>query len=234
MHELGATIPVECIMLTTHEFRSDQLCGTHQVPSYAAWLAQADMRPAYRYHLGMLQLLQWRNPGERWVLKAPSHMASIEALVAVYPDARIVQTHRDPLTVMASAASILYGTAWVRSDDVDAERILSWFSGESCAYLLDGATRLRESGTINPAQFFDVRYHNLVRDPVGTIGSVYEHFGLALSDQTAAGIRAYLKAKPKDKHGAHHYSFDDTGFDRDRERERFTAYQKRYGVPSEL
>jgi hypothetical protein len=234
MHELGATIPVECIVLTTHEFRSDHLCGEHQVPSYAAWLAQADMRPAYRYHRGMLQLLQWRNPGERWVLKAPSHMASLDALLAVYPDARIVQTHRDPLTVMASSASILYATAWVRSDEVDAERILSWFSGEACAYLLDGAVRLRDSGHVDPAQFFDVRYHDLMSDPVGTIGNLYERFGLHLSDRTAASIRAYLEAKPKGKHGAHRYSFADTGFDRERERARFAAYQERYGVPSEV
>ncbi len=234
MHELGAKIPVECIVLTAHEFLSDHLCGEHQVPTYAAWLAQTDMRPAYRYHRQMLQLLQWRAPRERWVLKAPSHMAALEALLAVYPDARIVQTHRDPLQVMGSVASILCATAWVRSDAVDPARILQWFGGASCAALLANAERVRQSGIVAAEQFFDVRYEDLVRDPCGTIAGIYRHFGFRYTAEAQSRMRAYLAAKPKDRHGAHRYSFADTGFDRDTERRRFAAYQERYGVLSEV
>jgi hypothetical protein len=234
MHELGARIPVECIVLTAHSFRSDQLSGAHQVPRYAAWLAGADMRPAYVCHREMLQLLQWRTPAERWVLKAPSHMASLDALFAVYPDARVVQTHRDPLRVMASVVSILFATAWVRSDRVDAGLLLQWFGGESCAQLVDGAVRLRDGGAVDPSQFFDVRYQDLLDDPFGTIGGVYEHFGLAYSAEAESRMRAYLEVKPKDKHGAHRYSFSDTGFDLATERRRFAAYQERFDVPSEV
>jgi len=234
MHELGAKIPVECIVLMMREFLSDHLSGLHQVPTYAAWLAQADKRPAYRSHREMLQLLQWRAPRERWVLKAPSHMASLDALLAIYPDARIIQTHRDPLKVMGSVASILYATAWVRSDAVDARRILQWFGGASCAALLDNAARVRDSGLADAKQFFDVRYHALVSDPFDTIAGIYEHFGLAYTADAEARMRAYLAAKPKDQHGAHQYSFADTGFGLETERRRFAAYQQRYGVPSEV
>ncbi|HEX7408400.1 MAG TPA: sulfotransferase [Candidatus Binatia bacterium] len=234
MHELGAKIPVECIMLTMHEFLSDQLSGTHRVPSYAAWLAQTDMRPAYAYHRQMLQLLQWRAPRERWVLKAPSHMATLDALLAVYPDARIIQTHRDPLKVMGSVASILYATAWVRSDGLDPEQVLQWFGGESCSFLLENAMRVRNSGIVDAQQFFDVRYQDLMQDPFGTIRGIYEHFGVPYSAEAEARMRAYLAAKPKDKHGAHQYAFEDTGFDLETERRRFAAYQERYRVPSEV
>lgn len=234
MHELGAKIPVECIMLTMHEFLSDQLSGTHRVPSYAAWLAQTDMRPAYAYHRQMLQLLQWRAPRERWVLKAPSHMATLDALLAVYPDARIIQTHRDPLKVMGSVASILYATAWVRSDALDTEQVLQWFGGESCSFLLENAMRVRNSGIVDAQQFFDVRYQDLTQDPFGTIRGIYEHFGVPYSAEAEARMRAYLAAKPKDKHGAHQYAFEDTGFDLETERRRFAAYQERYRVPSEV
>ncbi len=234
MHELGAEIPVECIMLTAHEFRSDQLTGTHQVPRYAAWLAGADMRPAYAFHREMLQLLQWRAPGERWVLKAPSHMACLDALLAVYPDALIVQTHRDPLKVMASVVSILFSTAWVRSDAVDAERILEWFGGQSCAMLLEAALEVRDGDAVHAEQFFDVRYQDLMDDPFTVIAGIYEHFGIDYSAQADACIRAYLAAKPKGKHGAHHYSFEDTGFDRETERARFASYMERFGIPAEL
>jgi len=234
MHELGGRIPVECIVLTAHEFRSDYLTGAHQVPSYAGWLAQADMRPAYAFHRWMLQHLQWRAPGDRWVLKAPSHMSSLDALLAVYPDARVIQTHRDPLAVMASVVSILFATAWVRSDAVDVDRLLQWFGGESCAGLLDHASSVRDSGVADAGQFLDVRYCDMMEGPFSTIAKVYDHFGLEYTAEAETRMRRYLAAKPKGKHGAHRYSFDDTGFDLMTERRRFTAYQERYGVPSEL
>jgi hypothetical protein len=182
----------------------------------------------------MLQLLQWRAPGERWVLKAPSHMTALDTLFAVYPDARVIQTHRDPLTVMASVASILFGTAWVRSDAVDAESILSWFGGETCALILEGAMALRDSGRVDPRQFCDVRYADFTGDPIATVARIYQRFEIPFGAETEARMSAYLQAKPKGKHGAHDYSFADTGFDRERERQRFAAYQERYGVPSEV
>jgi hypothetical protein len=234
MHELGAKIPVECILLTQHTFLSDQLCGAQQVPSYAGWLATADQRPAYAYHKQMLQLLQWKAPGERWVLKAPSHLGQLEALLAVYPDARIVQTHRDPLTVMASAMSILFATAWVRSDEIDVDAMLGWFSGENCAYLLDGASALRDAGTLKPESVFDVRYSEFVKAPFRVIPALYAHFGIALGSEAEERMREYLDAKPRGARGAHKYSFDDTGCDVATERARFSTYQERYGVPSEI
>lgn len=233
MHELGGALPVECIFLTQHEFRSEQLAGTHQVPSYAAWLAGADQRPAYAFHKRMLQLLQWRCARERWVLKAPSHLTALDALISVYPDARIVWTHRDPLQVMGSVASILFATAWVRSDAVDGDRVLSWFDGATCAALLDNATRLRDSGIVPQAQCADLLYQDLVRDPLAAIRALYAGFDMPLRPQAEARMRAYLAARPKDKHGAHRYSFESTGRDRASERQRFAAYQARFGVPSE-
>lgn len=231
MHELGARVPVECIALMTPSFRCDELAGRHVVPSYAGWLATADMRPAYDWHRRTLQLLQSRQAGKRWVLKAPSHMGSLDALFAVYPDARVVQTHRDPLTVMASVASILFATAWVRSDAVDPQAVLGWFTGETCAHLLDGAMRVRDAG--REAQFADVVYADLMRDPIATIARVYERFDLPFSPDAAVRMRAHLAAKPKARHGAHRYEFEHTGFDRAAERARFAAYQRRYGVPDE-
>ena len=120
MHELGARLPVECVQITAHEFVSEEILGRYQVPSYAAWYAQADVRSAYRFHRAMLQHLQWRCRRDRWVLKAPSHLPVLDALLDVYPDARIVLTHRDPLKILPSVASILYSTMWVRSDAIDA------------------------------------------------------------------------------------------------------------------
>ncbi|HEY5624799.1 MAG TPA: sulfotransferase, partial [Gammaproteobacteria bacterium] len=232
MHELGARLPVECIKLFCHEFRSDHLAAEHQVPSYAAWLAGADMRPAYAYHRSMLQLLGWRFRGRRWVLKAPSHLAWLDALSAVYPDACIVQTHRDPLRVMGSVASVLVATARVRSDEVDDQRIAAWFAPESCLALLEGAdeVRVREA---QETRFYDVRYADLMRDPIATVAGLYRHFGFELTPIARDAMIAYMAAKPKDKHGTHLYGFDETGCDRATERLRFAPYMKRYAVPEE-
>lgn len=233
MHELGGRIPVECVQLTAHEFRSDELPGRHLVPSYSSWLAEADLEPAYAFHKRMLQLLQWRCPGDRWVLKAPSHLPALAPLLAVYPDARIVQTHRDPLKVLPSVASILFSTAWVRSDAVDPEQVLGWFTGETCRYLLDSAEAVRNSGIAPPGQFCDVRYADLMRDPFDTLAGVYRHYEIPFTTEAESAMRSYLDAKPKGKHGAHRYAFEDTGLDKKEERGRFADYLEKYGVPAE-
>jgi hypothetical protein len=232
MHELGARLPVECIQITAHSFRSEELMGRHQVPSYAAWYAGCDLAPAYRFHRAMLQHLGARDPRTRWVLKAPSHLAALGPLLAEYPDARVVVTHRDPLEILPSVASILYSTAYVRSDAVAPEAMLGWFTGETCLGLLDGMTAFRASGVVDPAQFFDVRYAELVARPFETLAAIYDHYRLPFTAEAERRMRAYLSAKPKGKHGAHRYDFRATGFDLQAERERFRPYRERYGVES--
>ena len=104
----------------------------------------------------------------------------------------------------------------------------------TCALLLENAMRIRDSGIADENQFFDVRYGDLMADPSRTISGIYEHFQIEYSAEAEARMRAYQEAKPKDKHGVHRYSFEDTGFDLETERRRFVAYQERYGVPSEV
>jgi hypothetical protein len=233
MHELGARIPVECVQLTTHEFVSEELLGRYQAPSYAAYYAEADLVPAYRFHRAMLQHLQSRCRRERWVLKAPSHFPVLDTHFAVYPDARVVITHRDPLRILPSVASILYSTMWVRTDEVDTKALLGWFTGETCAALVERMLALRASGKVDPKQFCDVRYADLVKDPIPTLAGIYDHFGIRFTAEAERRMRDYLAGKPKGKHGEHRYEFDHTGFDLAAERERFRPYRERFGLPSE-
>jgi hypothetical protein len=234
MHEMGGRIPCECGDITMNTFLGDRFMALHQVPGYAAWASGQDMRPVYAFHRRMLQILQWRLARERWVLKAPAHMNWLPALLAVYPDACIVQTHRDPLQVMGSVASLLSAILWMRSDDVDPRIIEASFGGEALVAQLEGVMRLRDSGALDPAQLFDVRYTDLMSDPWGTIAAVYEHFGLELGAAARARMERYLAHKPRGKFGRHEYSFGDLGLDLATERERFARYQERYGVKSEV
>jgi hypothetical protein len=233
MHELGARIPVEDIQLTPPTFVSDELMGRHMVPSYAAWYASADKSVAFAFHRRFLQHLQSRHARQRWVLKSPSWLGLLPVLFGEYPDARVVITHRDPLRVLPSVVSILYSTAFVRSDAVDAETFKGWFSPETCHALLDAMCAFRDSSAAAPTQFCDVLYADLVRDPAGVVARAYEQLGLECSREVQQRIRAYVARKPRGKHGAHRYAFEALGRDAGEERERFRSYQERVGGPSE-
>lgn len=233
MHELGGDIPVEDVQVMAHSFVSDEWMGRHVVPSYAAWYNGCDRVPGFAFHKQMLQNLQWKCPGDRWVLKSPSHMSQLDALLAVYPDARIVFTHRDPLRVLPSVISILYSTAFVRSDEVDVDAMAGWFTGETCKMLLDGMTGLRDSGKLPADQCYDLHYADLMSDPVAALGGLYEHFGIDYPDTSRKAQRDYIDNKPKGRHGQHKYDFSDTGLDLDEERARFADYYARYGVKNE-
>lgn len=232
MHEMGAKIPCECIWLTMPTFAVEEWLGRAQVPGFGLWYAGVDQRPVYAYHRKVLQLLQHRFRRPRWALKAPSHMAALDTLLAEYPDARIIMTHRDPLKSMGSTASILSALSWMRSEEADTEIIKAGFGGEGMAHRLQAAMDAR--GRADERQFFDVRYQDMLRDPLGVIAQAYAHFDIDFTPQARRLMQSYLEHKPRGKHGAHNYSFADLGLDLETERARFAAYQERFGVRSEV
>jgi hypothetical protein len=232
MHEMGARIPCECVWLTMPTFAVEEWLGRQQAPSFAAWYATTDPTPVYAYHRKVLKLLQHRFKRERWLLKAPSHMAVLETVLTEYPDARVIMTHRDPLKSMGSTASILSALSWMRSEDADIEAIKAGFGGEGMAYRLEAAMAARER--VSEKQFFDIRYQDMLTDPFATIAKAYDHFGIEYTAEAERRMRDYLANKPQGKHGAHSYSFEDLELDLATERARFAAYQERFGVPSEV
>jgi hypothetical protein len=167
------------------------------------------------------------------VLKAPSHLHALPALFAVYPDARVVITHRDPLAVLGSITSLMATLLWQRSDTVRYEEIVR-VNAIWTARALDRVTQMRADGTIPDDRIVDVRYLDLVADPVGTLRATYEQLGRPFPAAVQAAVVAHLAARPRGRHGAHEYSFADTGLDLAETRGRYAAYQERYGVDSEV
>ena len=106
LHPLDATSPQECSEITAHVFRSLRFDTTYRIPTYRHWLDQASHVPAYRFHRRFLQHLQHQAPGGRWVVKCPEHLFALDAIRAVYPDARLVFVHRDPVKVLLSVAKL--------------------------------------------------------------------------------------------------------------------------------
>ena len=233
MHELGAELPNECIYLFAHEFATDMFTGFFQIPSYTMWMATRDHTPLYAHHRRLLQLLQWRRPAQRFVLKAPSHLNHLRELFAAYPDARVVITHRDPLRVLGSLANLMASLRWTRSDHVDHSAVIAAMAFGH-AYLAEQVMKQRDSGALPADRILDVRYCDLVADPAGAIRAIGEWQGAPLGADAAAAIRQWVDARPKDRHGAHEYAFADTGLDLATERARHAEYQRRYDVPSEV
>jgi hypothetical protein len=233
IHPMGARLPQECVAITAHEFASLFFPTTHHVPGYAAWLNyEADMAPVYAAHRRMLQLLQWHCPAERWVLKSPGHLWSIDALLAEYPDARLVQTHRDPLKILSSVTSLSLTLRSMASDRVEPRALGREWSGH-LSLALERSVAARENGTVKPDQVVDVQFDELLADTFGTIHKIYDQFGLEYTAEAESHMRRFLNENPSDKHGKHAYRFADTGLDVDEERRKVQRYQEYFGVRSE-
>jgi hypothetical protein len=232
MHHNSGRLPNECIFITLHEFLSDHWGGCHVVPSYDAWLARADHEPAYRFHRDFLATLQSRGGPRRWLLKAPSHLAQLRALFAVYPDARIVRTHRDPASTLPSMIDLLGTLKWMRCARVDmsaAARVLPAAFEALFAREMDD----RASGALPDDRFVDVRFHDLARDPVGTVARIHERLGWPFSDALRDAVADHARRKPRGAGGAHRYSAASTGLDPADLRERFRPYREHWGVAEE-
>lgn len=231
MHEMAGDIPAECGLLMASTFISDHIASLHQTPSYAMHCATADYAPVYNWHKQVLKILQWKNPRRRWLLKAPEHQVHLDTLLQVYPDARIVQTHRDPITCMASTTSLIGSLYHMRSDQpFNASMFENIILGEATAARLEHVMRQRDEGIIPAASIVDSRYQDLMDKPIGCIEHIYDHFGLTLDSANRDRMLAYLAAKPKGKFGTHEYTLDS---DKAAERPLFANYQRRYQVPSE-
>jgi len=229
---MGARLPQECVAITQHEFASMVWPTTHRVPSYASWLDGTDHGPVYAAHRRWLQYLQWKAPAERWMLKSPGHLWTLDALLREYPDARIVQTHRDPLRVLASLVSLVCTLRSIATDDIDPHEV----GAEWSVRLADGMNRamaVRDRGLLPPAQVFDMQFREFLRDEIAMVRRVYTHFGMELSQEAEARMRRFLADNRVDKHGRHTYSLALGGLDEAAERARYAAYQARYGIPSE-
>ena len=213
-------------------FRSEEFTARYHVPSYVDWYQRCDLRPAYDMHRRVLQVLQRRGHNVHWVLKSPVHVSALPTLLAVYPDARLAITHRDPLTVLASLTSLVATLRWAHSDRVDFAEI-GRYHEDMWTTALDDLTTHSTDGTLDPSRVHHVHYADFMQDQIAVVGELYRALGRPLPPDTAQAMRDYLAGRPKDKHGAHEYSFADLGLDPAEERARFARYQRHFSVPEE-
>ncbi len=234
LHPLDATSPQECSEITSHVFRSLRFDTTYLIPSYRQWL-DADIQrhlPAYRFHRRFLQFLQQQDGGERrWVLKCPEHLFALHAIRNVYPDARIVFVHRDPVKVLQSQARLTEVLRRPFTRRLDPRTL----GPDESKRWLDGSQRMIRAGDEMrfPESICHVHHIDLISDPAATVDAVYRHFGLAMSDGVSARIQSHVEALPNGGYGKHKYHFDDHGLNEEAERDRFRPYMIRFGITAE-
>ena len=233
MHDMGARLGQECVRITAADFRSMIFATQYRVPEYQRWLLhEADMGSAYRYHRMFLQYLQSAHSADRWLIKSPAHLWSLGALFQEYPGALIVQTHRDPLRVVCSLASLVDLLRRLASDDVSISEVAAeWV--DDIVLGLDRAIEARTDGTVPDGQAMDVLFRDFLREPMAVVRAIYERLDIELSDAAEKAMQAFLAANPQEKHGGHNYSFADTGLEAGRLRERTRAYQEFFDIPEE-
>jgi sulfotransferase family protein len=233
IHPMGALLPQECVALTAHDFATMLFHTTTHVPSYQVWLETADLGWVYASHRRQLQYLQWKVPAHRWVLKSPGHLWALDALLRIYPDARIVQTHRDPLQVVASLTSLVTVLRSLASNAIEPLEIARDWTAR-LARGLESTMRVRAERALPPSQVFDMHFGEFMVDQIGTVRRIYTHFGMSLSDDAQARMRRFLAENPPDKHGRHGYTLAASGLDVDTERRRYARYQQHFGIASEV
>jgi hypothetical protein len=221
--------PQECLIPMAFEFRSLIFEGMSLIPSYSDWLLQCDMEPAYRYHQRVLKLLQWHCPPERWWLKTPAHMLSIDALDAVYPDARFVMTHRDVARVLPSVCALYSTLSAILTERPDPVAI----GRHNCQVWRTALERLidfRDRG--HEERFFDLSFEAVQRDPIGQVTQLYAELGDDLTEVARGRMAEWWTESSKDRSGPGRYPLEDFGLDRATLADQFAFYAERFGVGS--
>jgi Sulfotransferase family len=226
VHYMTADTVEECWQLLRQSLMSISYESLAYLPTYSHWLDQQDWTPAYHRHRRNLQLIGSNDAERRWILKNPSHLFALDALLEVYPDALIVQTHRAPRTLIASTSSLSAHATAGQSDlflgDVIGRSQLDLWAR--------GATAFAEARERHdPAHFLDVQYDDFIGDPIGTTHAVYEHFGLPLSNRARFAIaEADAESRSAERRPSHRYTLEEFGLTESEVDERFTEYSARY------
>ena len=233
IHPLGAQLTQECVTLMGEAMCTPLFHNQFDVSTYQTWTDRdADWSHVYDFHHRQLQHLQAFNMQDRWVLKTGAHLWGLEHLLATYPDARIVFTHRDPVKSMTSYASLTTIVRSVGSDHVDPEAVAADWIPRLRDVLLHGVS-VRQAREYPDAIFYDMMFRDFITDQFGVISRIYDALGLTMTDDAARAMQAFIDANPPGVHGTHDYTPDQYGIDPDAVRAEFREYIDHFDLPPE-
>lgn len=229
MHPLEAEGPDEEIMLLEHSFFSINPEAFVNVPKFSDWQDAQNQLSAYRYLERLLKFLQWQKKqrgefAKRWVLKAPAHLRYMDLLFQVFPDARVIQTHRDPVATIPSLASMVHAIRAMGSDHCDPKVTGRQWSDKFSRALI----RCMEIREQHSDRFIDVFFANVLKDPLKEIHRIYEFAGWKLEDAAIAAMRQWSVDNSRDNREAHHYTLEEFGLTEAGIHRDFAAYRERF------
>ncbi len=231
IHESSGNMPEECIQM----MRNDLISWWFILVTgdeYVDWLLDQDFTLAYQLHKRQLQLLQWKFPKKRWLLKAPTHIYGLSEMLQVYPDARVVQLHRDPFEVLPSVASLFTHMRGALYEEIDPAAIADeWL--HLGVKLVERGIEVREKekkkkdGTV---LFHDILYPDFMADPIKSVRKMYSALGIELNPEAEGNMRRYFDENPQGKHGKHRYNLEQFGLDAKEIKKLYGPYCKRFGI----
>jgi hypothetical protein len=228
-HNVIAEEVHECCMVLRQSFVSNLWSCSHSAATYDAWWQDQSEAPAYSHYYKCVQLIGSNEPEKRWLLKNPGHIETLDLLFAVFPDARVIQTHRDPAKAVPSLVSLLMqmhremeeGRQEQRAHIMLRREVAKWASAvEKC-----DAVRER-----HPGQVLDVVHAEFHADPMGVLDKIYGFIGWDIPDATRARFAERIEEKPEMQFGAHRYDIADYGMSEDEAREPFGDYIRRFDL----
>ncbi|MEM1114640.1 MAG: sulfotransferase [Pseudomonadota bacterium] len=233
VHPLGTMEVEEEIGLIQHAFATQIFEVIGWAPDFAQYLEEHDQTFAYEYMVILLKVISWfrGDPEDKpWVLKSPQHMQDLDALMNVFPGARLIFPHRDPIKVVGSVCSTVWNSV-VRDTENMTPDVVGHAWLPKVERMLHKTLKLRES--IPAAQQHDVLYADISADWEATLQGVYDFLGMPFAEQARQGMRNFLAANAQHKHGLHKYALSDFGLDRDDVDNRLAFYRERYAIPYE-
>ncbi len=230
VHPMDHSEPDEDVLLLDLNFMSQSAEATMHVPSYSRWLEGQDHTRTYRYFLKVLKVLCWQRPRALWVLKTPHHMEYLDVFLKVFPDATIVQTHRDPRVALPSFCSMVAHGRGIFSDCVEPWEVGRHWCRKT-RRMVELTMQARDAA--EGARFLDVSYYDLLKDPIAELRRICRYTGIGFDDNAERAAAKYMRANPQNRFGKHIYRLGDFGLTEEIVEEAFSAYRQKHAIPFE-
>lgn len=220
IHEMSAGAADECRLLLMQSFVNVSFQSSACINEYEQWLYEADLRPAYALYRDSLRLIGSREPQRRWILKDPSHLWAMDVLLETFPDAMVIQIHRDPVQLISSVSSLVLSARRMLDPEVNPE-VVARRELRQWKKVWDKTLAVRKQ---HPQRFIDVYFSDFMQDPVAVVGEIYRQLGESLDAREDRRMRRWMREHPLGKHGGHSYSAQEFGLSERDIRAAFAQY----------
>jgi hypothetical protein len=220
----------ECCLILWHSFNCNiWACGSWSSATYDAWRQSQPEDAAYDYYYKCVQLIGSNEPEKRWLLKNPGHIEQLDLLYAIYPQAKVIQTHRDPAKAVPSLCSLLMNLHPIYEEGRAEQRAHNMLAREAGKW----AAAVRKADEVRarfPGQSIDVVHADFHRDPMAVLERIYAFVGMDIDEPLRAAFAQRIEEKPELQHGVHRYDLADFGMSAERIREQFGDYIERFDL----